>query len=63
MFEAMQTMRGIHPMKTAASAAMLIGRIIGAAAADEEHVQEGLEQLIKIMNLCAADWLAAQVKH
>jgi hypothetical protein len=64
LFEALQNTRGVHPMKIAASAAMLIGKIIGAASNDEAHVQQGLEHLIKIMNVCAADWLAAQqVKH
>jgi hypothetical protein len=63
LFEASQNGRGVHPMKTAAACAMLCGKIVGAAADDEAHVQQGLEHLIKIMNLTAADWLAAQIKH
>ena len=64
LFEALQNGRGVHPMKIAASAAMLIGKIVGEAADDEAHVQQGLEQLIEIMNLLRQRRLAAQqVKH
>jgi hypothetical protein len=61
VFEAWMGMQGgFSPTHLAGAAVMLAGKIVGSAADDEAHVQRGLAHLIKIMNLTASDFLAAQ---
>jgi hypothetical protein len=63
-FAAWQEARGVAPIHIAGAAAVLIGRIVGTVADDEAHVQRGLEHLLKVMRLTAANYLAAQqLKH
>lgn len=53
----MQEQRGVPQITTAVAAALLIGKIIGSAATDREHLQEGLDHLAAVMNATGADWL------
>jgi hypothetical protein len=56
--------RGVTPLMTALAAAMLIGQIIGSAATDEAHIDEGLDHLAGIMRSTALGWLGMQeVRH
>jgi hypothetical protein len=56
--------RKVPPLVTAVAAAMLIGKIFGLAARDAEHLRQGLNQMISLMLVLAADVLAQrEEKH
>jgi hypothetical protein len=62
-YETCQQARGVPPLITATAAALLIGKIVGAAADDEAHVQRALAPLLEIARLVANTWLPENVKH
>jgi hypothetical protein len=61
--EQRQHLRGIPPLITATAAAMLIGKIVGAAADDDAQVRRALAPLTELMRLVANTWLPEEVKH
>jgi hypothetical protein len=62
-YEQCQQMRGIPPLITATAAAMLIGKIVGAAADDDAQVRRALAPLTELMRLVANTWLPEKVTH
>jgi hypothetical protein len=62
-FELCQTIRGVPPMVTVGAMALVIGKLLGTASDDEAHLQRGVEYLISVIAMTAANHLAAKVKH
>jgi hypothetical protein len=52
--------RGMTPMTTVITAAMLIGQIVGASADDEARMESGLEQILSMARAAAKDWLSVR---
>jgi hypothetical protein len=63
-FELCQQIRGVPPMVTVGAMALVIGKLLGSAADDEDHLQRGVEYLISVIAMTATNHLAAkEVKH